>query len=142
MASSSSIEVEAPLAEVFAALADIASYPEWLSTIKKADITESDDQDRPTNVTLTIDAGMLKDKPTLTYDWSNAPKEISFTLEDANLLTQMDGKYVLTSLDADTTKVDYSLTTAVSMPIPQMMLNKAEESTIAVALKELASKFE
>jgi ribosome-associated toxin RatA of RatAB toxin-antitoxin module len=142
MASSSSVEVQAPVSEVFAVLADISSYPDWFSTIKKAEIGESDSEGRPTTVTLTIDAGMMKDKPTLTYDWSKAPQEISFTLDDANLLTQMDGTYVLTSLDSDTTKVEYRLTTAVSMPIPQMMLTKAEEGTISTALKELAAKFE
>ena len=41
--SSSTIVIDAPLADVQAALFDIATYPEWLTSIKKADVLESDD---------------------------------------------------------------------------------------------------
>ena len=142
MASSSSIEIDASLAHVFSVLSDISAYPSWLNAIKSADILQSDDQGRATKVTLKIDAGMMRDKPTLDYDWSGAPQSISFSLDDADLLTQMDGSYTLKSLDSETTQVTYELTTAVSMPVPQMMLNKAEEATISAALKELKEKCE
>lgn len=142
MASSSKIEIDASVDEVYSVLLDLEAYPSWLSTIKKVDILEKDGQGRPSKVTLTIDAGMMKDKPTLEYDWSSAPTTISFSLDDADLLTAMDGVYTLKALDSDTTEVTYQLTTAVSMPIPQMMLTKAEEATISLALKELQAKFQ
>lgn len=142
MASSSKIEIDASVDEVYSVLLDLESYPSWLSTIKKVEILEKDNQGRPSKVTLSIDAGMMKDKPTLDYDWSSAPTTISFSLDDADLLTAMDGIYTLKALDSDTTEVTYQLTTAVSMPIPQMMLTKAEEATISLALKELQTKFQ
>lgn len=142
MASSSKIEIDASVDEVYSVLLDLESYPSWLSTIKKVEILEKDNQGRPSKVTLSIDAGMMKDKPTLDYDWSSAPTTISFSLDDADLLTAMDGIYTLKALDSDTTEVTYQLTTAVSMPIPQMMLTKAEEATISLALKELQAKFQ
>ena len=142
MASSSKIEIDASVDEVYSVLLDLESYPSWLSTIKKVEILEKDSQGRPSKVTLSIDAGMMKDKPTLDYDWSSAPTTISFSLDDADLLTAMDGIYTLKALDSDTTEVTYQLTTAVSMPIPQMMLTKAEEATISLALKELQAKFQ
>ena len=142
MASSSKIEVDASVDEVYSVLLDLETYPSWLSTIKKVEILEKDGQGRPSKVTLTIDAGMMKDKPTLDYDWSGAPTSISFSLDDADLLTAMDGVYTLKALDSDTTEVTYQLTTSVSMPIPQMMLTKAEEATISLALKELQAKFQ
>ncbi len=142
MASSSSIEIDAGIDAVFSALSDISAYPTWLSAIKSAEVIQADDQGRPIKVSLKIDAGMMRDKPILDYDWSSAPHSISFSLDDADLLTQMDGSYSLKSVDSDTTQVTYELTTAVSMPVPQMMLNKAEEATIAAALKELKVKCE
>ena len=138
--SSSTIVIDAPLADVQAALFDIATYPEWLTSIKKADVLESDDQGRAVKAKLSIDAGMMKDRVTLDYDWSAAPASLSFTMDEANLLTQMDGTYFIKALDEDSTQVTYELTVAVSLPVPAMMITKAQQQTIDAALKELAAR--
>ena len=138
--SSSTIVIDAPLTDVQAALFDIASYPEWLTSIKKADVLESDDQGRALKAKLSIDAGMMKDRVTLDYDWSAAPASLSFTMDEADLLTQMDGTYFIKALDEDSTQVTYELTVAVSLPVPAMMITKAQQQTIDAALKELAAR--
>lgn len=138
--SSSTIVIDAPLADVQAALFDIATYPEWLTSIKKADVLESDDQGRALKAKLSIDAGMMKDRVTLDYDWSAAPASLSFSMDEADLLTQMDGTYFIKALDEDSTQVTYELTVAVSLPVPAMMITKAQQQTIDVALKELAAR--
>ena len=138
--SSSTIVIDAPLADVQAALFDIATYPEWLTSIKKADVLESDDQGRVVKAKLSIDAGMMKDRVTLDYDWSAAPASLSFTMDEADLLTQMDGTYFIKALDEDSTQVTYELTVAVSLPVPAMMITKAQQQTIDAALKELAAR--
>jgi ribosome-associated toxin RatA of RatAB toxin-antitoxin module len=136
--STAKVIVDAPLAEVEKALFEIGSYPEWLSSIKKADVLESDGQGRVLKAKLSIDAGMMKDRVTLDYDWSAAPGSLSFSMDDADLLTQMDGTYTIKSIDEDSTEVTYELTVAVGMPIPAMMITKAQQQTIDAALKELA----
>jgi ribosome-associated toxin RatA of RatAB toxin-antitoxin module len=138
--SSSTIVIDAPLADVQAALFDIATYPEWLTSIKKADVLESDDQGRAIKAKLAIDAGMMKDRVTLDYDWSAAPASLSFSMDDADLLTQMDGTYFIKALDEDSTQVTYELTVAVSLPVPSMIITKAQQQTIDAALKELAAR--
>ena len=138
--SSSTIVIDAPLADVQAALFDIATYPEWLTSIKKADVLEKDDQGRAIKAKLAIDAGMMKDRVTLDYDWSAAPASLSFSMDDADLLTQMDGTYFIKALDEDSTQVTYELTVAVSLPVPSMMITKAQPQTIDAALKELAAR--
>ena len=138
--SSSTIVIDAPLADVQAALFDIATYPEWLTSIKKAEVLESDDQGRALKAKLSIDAGMMKDRVTLDYDWSAAPASLSFTMDEADLLTQMDGTYFIKALDEDSTQVTYELTVAVSLPVPAMMITKAQQQTIDAALKELAAR--
>jgi ribosome-associated toxin RatA of RatAB toxin-antitoxin module len=138
--SSSTIVIDAPLADVQAVLFDIATYPEWLTSIKKADVLESDDQGRAIKAKLAIDAGMMKDRVTLDYDWSAAPASLSFSMDDADLLTQMDGTYFIKALDEDSTQVTYELTVAVSLPVPSMMITKAQQQTIDAALKELAAR--
>ena len=138
--SSSTIVIDAPLADVQAALFDIATYPEWLTSIKKADVLESDNQGRAIKAKLAIDAGMMKDRVTLDYDWSAAPASLSFSMDEADLLTQMDGTYFIKALDEDSTQVTYELTVAVSLPVPEMMITKAQQQTIDAALKELAAR--
>jgi ribosome-associated toxin RatA of RatAB toxin-antitoxin module len=135
--STSTVVIDAPLADVQAALFSIESYPEWLSSIKKADVIERDSQNRVTKAKLTIDAGMMKDRVVLDYDWSAEPASLSFTMDEADLLTQMDGTYTLKALDADSTQVTYELEIAVSMPVPAMMITKGQQQTIDAALKEL-----
>lgn len=139
--SSSKILIEASADEVRKVLFDIENYPTWSRTIKAAKTESSDEQGRPLKIQLTIEAGMLRDKPTLEYDWSSAPERVSFSLVDADLLTQMDGTYIVKAL-GDETEVTYELATKVSMPVPKPMLEAAELSTIKAALDELKEKIE
>lgn len=140
--SSSTISIDAPITEVGATLFAVASYPEWSSAFKKVDVLESDSEGRALKAKLTVDAGAVKDVVTLAFDWSEAPAKVTFTLEDANFLTKMDGAYLLKSLDADTTSVTYELSVGISMPIPAMMIAKQEKSTIDGALKQLKEHIE
>jgi len=140
--SSSTITIDAPMDQVAATLFAIASYPAWSGAFKKVDVLESDANGRTTKATLSVDAGAVKDVVTLNFEWSEAPGKVTFSLEDANLLTKMDGAYILKSVDADTTSVTYELSVGLSMPIPAMMIAKQEKSTIDSALKQLKEHIE
>ena len=139
--SSSKILIEASADDVRKILFDIAKYPEWSRSIKATKVESSDDQGRPLRIELTIEAGMLRDKATLDYNWSQAPEKVSFSLVDADLLTQMDGVYTVKAL-GDETEVTYELESDVSMPIPKPMLQSAEQGIIKAALEELKEKIE
>ena len=140
-ASTSTVSIAASADEVRAVLFDIASYPSWSTSFKSVTVLESDGQGRPTQVSMSVDAGALKDKPTLNYDWSAYPDRLDFSLEDADLLTQMSGGYIVKD-NGDETEVTFELTVALSMPVPDIMRTKAEKSTIDLALKQLKEKLE
>ena len=140
-ASTSTVSITASADEVRAVLFDIASYPSWSTSFKSVTVLESDGQGRPTQVSMSVDAGALKDKPTLNYDWSAYPDRLDFSLEDAHLLTQMSGGYIVKD-NGDETEVTFELTVALSMPVPDIMRTKAEKSTIDLALKQLKEKLE
>jgi len=140
--SKSLISIDAPIADVQKALFDLDKYPEWSTQIKSAEALTRDDQGRITKVKMSIDAGMMKDRLTLDYDWSQAPNKLSFSLDEADLLTGMDGIYTITSVDEDTTEVSYELEVSLSMPVPAMMRQKAEKATIDAALAQLKSHLE
>jgi hypothetical protein len=139
--STSTIAISASADEVRAVLFDIANYPSWSTSFKTANVLVSDAQGRPTQVNLSVDAGALKDKPTLNYDWSAYPDRVDFSLEDADLLTEMSGAYIVKD-NGDETEVTFELTVALSMPVPPTMRITAEKSTIDLALKQLKEKLE
>ena len=134
--SRSTIVIEAPMSQVSEVLFDLEKYPEWSDSITKVKVTERDEGGRVTGATLTIAAGAVKDEVSLSYDWDSAPERLEFELEDANMLTKMDGAYILKDL-GDETEVTYELSVGLSMPIPQMMITKQEKTTIDQALAQL-----
>jgi hypothetical protein len=140
--SKSTVIIEASLADVQKTLTDLDKYPDWSSQIKSAESLSIDDQGRITKIKMSIDAGMMKDRVTLDYDWSQAPEKIIFSLDEADLLTSMDGAYTFKSIDSDTTEVAYELGVSLSMSIPDMMRKKAEKATIDAALSQLKSHLE
>jgi len=140
--STNSMTIEATADDVRTVLFDLATYPEWSSAIKSVEVLEKDSQSRPTKVKMKVDAGVMKDNVTLDYDWSLAPEKLLFTFDDADLLTDMSGAYIVKDNGDDTTSVTYELTVALSMPVPAMMRHKAERATIDLALNELKKKLE
>jgi uncharacterized membrane protein len=134
--SRSTIVIEAPMSQVSEVLFDLEKYPDWSDSITKVKVTERDEGGRVTGATLTIAAGAVKDEVSLSYNWDGAPERLEFELEDANMLTKMDGAYILKDL-GDETEVTYELSVGLSMPIPQMMITKQEKTTIDQALAQL-----
>ena len=137
----STISIAASADDVRAVLFDIANFPTWSTSFKSVTVLASNGDGRPTQAKLSVDAGALKDKPTLNFDWSAYPDRVDYSLEDADLLTDMTGSYIVKD-NGDETEVTFELTVALSMPVPEMMRTKAEKATIDLTLKQLKEKLE
>ena len=138
---SSTVTIAASADDVRAVLFDIANFPTWSTSFKSVTVLASNGEGRPTQVKLSVDAGALKDKPTLNFDWSAYPDRVDYSLEDADLLTDMTGAYIVKD-NGDETEVTFELTVSLSMPVPEMMRTKAEKATIDLTLKQLKEKLE
>ena len=138
---SSTVSIAASADDVRAVLFDIANFPTWSTSFKSVTVLASNGDGRPTQAKLSVDAGALKDKPTLNFDWSAYPDRVDYSLEDADLLTDMTGSYIVKD-NGDETEVTFELTVALSMPVPEMMRTKAEKATIDLTLKQLKEKLE
>jgi uncharacterized membrane protein len=138
---SSTVTIAASADDVRAVLFDIANFPTWSTSFKSVTVLASNGEGRPTQAKLSVDAGALKDKPTLSFDWSAYPDRVDYSLEDADLLTDMTGAYIVKD-NGDETEVTFELTVALSMPVPAMMRTKAEKATIDLTLKQLKEKLE
>lgn len=140
--SENSISIDADPDSVRKVLFDLAGYPTWSTEIKSVQVIESDDQNRPTKVKIAVDAGVLRDSVILDYDYSQAPAKLSFSLDDADLLTEMSGAYLTAEDSEGGTLVTYQMKVGLSMPVPAMMRQKVERATIDLALKQLKNKIE
>jgi len=138
----SSITISAPPAEVMAVIADFAAYPAWTGAVKEVEVRSTTPGGLAKQVWFNLDAGAIKDKYTLTYVWKGA-KEVRWSLVDAEqILTSMDGAYLLAPDGAGATKVTYQLAVDIKIPMLGMIKRKAEKVIIDTALKELKKRVE
>ncbi len=140
-ASKNSISIDASRDEVAALLFDPTTYASWSSSTPSAKVLATDAQSRPTKVEMDIKAGPVKDHVTLDYDWSAGDDTLQFTLDEADMLTEMHGSYSIKD-NGDSVTVTYELTVGLSMPVPAMMRQKQEMDTINKTLSELKAKAE
>lgn len=137
---SSSIIIEAAVADVMGVIADFARYPDWTGEVKEADILATDDQGRAEQVRLVMDAGAIKDDQTLAYTWLS-PEEVSWSLVKSQMLRSLDGSYRLRAVGAGT-EVTYRLTVDVKIPMLGMIKRKAEKVITDRALAGLKKRVE
>jgi len=135
----SSIEISASAEEVMAVIADFDSYPDWVDSIKTAEVLTWAD-DMPQTVRMVLDSGPIKDEYTMELTW---PDELTarWRLVEGKLLKAMDGAYELEPLGPDTT-VTYTLTVDINLPLVAMLKRTAEKTIIDNALRGLKKRVE
>jgi ribosome-associated toxin RatA of RatAB toxin-antitoxin module len=136
---SADIDVAAPPDQVMAVIADFASYPDWVDSMKSATVLATAPDGRAETVRMVLDHPLVKDDYDLAYDWR--PDEVSWHLVRGTLLKAMDGSYTLRRTGSGT-NVTYTLRVDVNMPMIGMFRRKAEKTIIDGALKGLKKRVE
>ena len=136
--------VEASPSLCAAVVADVASYPEWAKAIEAAEVLAADDAGRPELVSFVAAGFGRRTSYTLRYDWSNAPAEVSWALEEGDVLATLDGSYRFEPEGgaSDRTEVIYELSVGLAMPIPGFVRRRAETKILQLALPELKARVE
>jgi ribosome-associated toxin RatA of RatAB toxin-antitoxin module len=135
---SASIDIAAQPDDVMAVIADFEHYPDWVDSMKSAEVLSSV-AGRAKTVRMVLDHTLVKDNYVLAYDWK--PQAVSWKLIEGNMLRVMDGSYRLKPNGAKTT-VTYTLTVDVNLPMIGMFKRKAEKTIIDNALKGLKKRVE
>ena len=135
---SASIDIAARPDEIMAVIADFEHYPDWVDSMKSAEVLSFVDGKAKT-VRVVLDHTLLKDDYVLAYEWK--PQAVSWTLLEGNLLRAMEGSYQLKANGAKTT-VRYTLTVDINMPMIGMFKRKAEKTIIDGALEGVKKKVE
>ncbi|MFE6610848.1 SRPBCC family protein [Amycolatopsis sp. NPDC057786] len=140
--STQSIEVDAEPARVMAVIADFPAYPEWAKAVRETEVLAEDDNGRAKQVKLTLDAGPIKDVYTLEYDWDADGNGVSWHLVKGQMQKAQNGRYTLEALGAGRTKVTYTLSVELALPMIGLLRRKAEKMVMDTALKELKKRAE
>ena len=135
---SASIDIAARPADIMTVIADFERYPEWVDSMKSAEVLTSADG-RAETVRMVLDHSLVKDDYVLAYDW--APDKVSWHLVEGTLLKAMDGSYELAPKGAGTT-VTYRLSVDVNLPMIGLFKRKAEKTITDGALKNLKKRVE
>jgi ribosome-associated toxin RatA of RatAB toxin-antitoxin module len=125
----------------FTVATDFERYPEWAADVKEAVVSERDEQGRGTQVTYRVAAMGRSARYTLRYDYSSAPRELSWVLERGDIMRKLDGHYLFAP-DGDDTDVTYELDVELIVPIPGFVKRRAEGKIIGTALRELKKRVE
>ncbi|EMD23795.1 SRPBCC family protein [Amycolatopsis oliviviridis] len=140
--STQSIEVDAEPERVMAVIADFPAYPEWAKAVRETEVLGEDGDGRAKQVKLTLDAGPIKDVYTLEYDWDTDGKGVSWHLVKGQMQKAQNGRYALEALGAGRTKVTYTLSVELALPMIGLLRRKAEKMVMDTALKELKKRAE
>lgn len=105
---SASIEIDAPIEDVYAVAADIENSPRWQPEIKAAEVLQRDPDGQQVLVHMETDAKArtLKSELRFSYD---APNGLRWTQEEGDLKS-VDGAWAFEDLGGDRTRATYSMT--------------------------------
>lgn len=123
-------------ARCFEVATDFAHYPDWAKDVKEATVLETDGEGRGRRVEYRMAAMGRSIRVVFDYDFALAPDSFSWHLVEGDMLKRLDGTYDFDP-DDDGTRVSYSLTVEVSVPLPGFMKRRAASLIIGNALKEL-----
>jgi ribosome-associated toxin RatA of RatAB toxin-antitoxin module len=127
--------------QCFDILTDFDRYPEWSPDIKAVRVVEADELNRPTRVAFRAAAFGRSTSLTLAYDYTFAPKQLTWVQVDGDLTRRYDGVYDF-EVAGEETQVTYRLTVALKAPLPGFVKRRAESRLVGGALKELKARAE
>jgi ribosome-associated toxin RatA of RatAB toxin-antitoxin module len=103
-----SIEIYAPLQQVWEAVEDVLKAPEWENGVLSMDALEKDDQGRATLVEVENDAKVRTIKAEVRFDYGEGPTRLSWSQERGDL-KRLDGHWLLEDLGGGRTKATYMI---------------------------------
>ena len=129
-------------ARCFEVSSDIGAYPQWAADIKEVTIDERDEQGRPELVTFRAAAFGRSTSYTLAYDYSRAPKVLSWVQTRGDITSKLDGSYIFEPNGDGGTEVTYHLEVEMKVPLPGFIKMRAQSRIMSIALRELKARVE
>ena len=118
--------IAAPPDRVWAIAADVEHYPEWAKDVKDVVVRARDEQDRPIEVEFRASALGRSTHYTLSYDYTDAPAVLSWSMLRGDIMRTIDGAYHFSPTTDGGTEVRYDLIIDLVVPLPGFVKRRAE----------------
>jgi len=132
--------ISAPPEKCFAIAIDFEKYPQWASDVKEVTVLKRDAQGRALKVEYRASALGRSTHYTLTYDYSDAPNRLSWSLIEGDIMRAIKGAYTFDAV-AEGTRATYEMAIELVIPLPGFVKRRAE-MRILNTLKELKTRSE
>jgi hypothetical protein len=131
------IVIEASPEEILDVIADFEAMPEWSGPHQSAEVLETGDDGRPSQVKMKVKTAGITDEQVVAYTWSG--NQVSWTLVSSAQQKSQDGKYTLVP-KGDNTLVKFEVSVDPNVPLPGFVLKRAVKGTMDYATQELRKR--
>ena len=135
------ITIAAPMERVYAIASDFEKYPDWAKDVKEATVRSRDDEGRPVEVEFRASALGRSTHYTLSYDYSDAPRVLGWTMKRGDIMRAIDGAYTFSENPNGSIDVRYDLAIELVVPLPGFVKRRAEQR-ILNTVRELKTRSE
>ncbi|HWF68007.1 MAG TPA: SRPBCC family protein [Mycobacterium sp.] len=135
------ILIEAGPEEILDVIADFEAMPEWSGPHQSAEILETADDGRPSQVKMKVKTAGITDEQVVAYTFSD--NVVSWTLVSSAQQKSQDGKYTLVPQDGakgEATLVKFEVSVDPNVPLPGFVLKRAVKGTMDSATQELRKR--
>ena len=129
--------IEASPKEILDVVADVEAMPEWSGPHQSAEVLETGDDSRPSQVKMKVKVAGITDEQVVAYTWGG--NEVSWSLVSSAQQKSQDGKYTLVP-KGDNTLVKFEITVDPNVPLPGFVLKRAVKGTVDSATQELRKR--
>jgi uncharacterized membrane protein len=141
--STKSIVIGAPPVQIADVICDFPRSPEWVSAARSVEVVEEYEDGYASQVRFVIDAGVVQDEYTLSYEYAEDISRIEWQLvAPSRMQKAQTGSYDIEDNGDGTSTVTYSLSVELSISMMGMFQRKAEKVIMDTALKELKRRVE
>ena len=137
---SDSVVVAATPDRCYAVASAFEKYPSWARDVKEATVLDRDTEGRPSSVEYRASALGRSTHFILQYDYSQAPRRLSWHMIDGYIMRSIRGAYTFDQV-AEGTRVSYDLAIELVIPLPGFVKRRAEMRILST-LKELKAQIE
>lgn len=136
---SSTEEIAAPLADVWAVVEDVVSAPGWQGGLSAMTALEHDADGRATLVETENDAKVRTIKTLVRFDYGGAPSRLAWTQEKGDLKA-VDGSWELEDLGGGRTRATYSLAVDTGRVIGMLVRGPVEGQVRKLLVEQRAAE--
>ena len=136
------VVVRAPLKRCYEVVSQIDGYAEWVPHMREVEVLDRDRKKRPKRVAFKVGAFGRSTSYTLDYDYSSAPRGLSWVQVDGDLMSKLDGSYAFDELSDGSTEVTYRLKAELKVPLPGFVKKRAESLGMYAAMTDLKTRAE